>query len=90
MSSRAGSGGLSPGQVRVWHQVRDIHRRFSRTWQPLRMDDDGLTRRESLLRLGGLAAGALGAGALLGGDAGAGDGPQAVAAGSWPACSRRS
>ncbi len=45
------------------------------------MDDHGLTRRESLLRLGGLAAGALGAGALLGDDAGAGDGPRAVAAG---------
>jgi len=45
------------------------------------MDDQGLTRRESLLRLGGLAAGALGAGALLGDEAGAGDGPRAVAAG---------
>ena len=45
------------------------------------MDDHGLTRRESLLRLGGLAAGALGAGALLNDDAGAGDGPKAVAAG---------
>jgi protocatechuate 3,4-dioxygenase beta subunit len=45
------------------------------------MDDHGLTRRESLLRLGGLAAGALGAGALLGDEAGAGDGPRAVAAG---------
>ena len=45
------------------------------------MDDQGLTRRESLLRLGGLAAGALGAGALLGDEAGAGDGPRAVASG---------
>jgi protocatechuate 3,4-dioxygenase beta subunit len=45
------------------------------------MDDQGLTRRESLLRLGGLAAGAVGAGAFLGDDAGAGDGPRAVAAG---------
>jgi protocatechuate 3,4-dioxygenase beta subunit len=45
------------------------------------MDDHGLTRRESLLRLGGLAAGALGAGAFLGDEAGAGDGPRAVAAG---------
>jgi protocatechuate 3,4-dioxygenase beta subunit len=45
------------------------------------MDDQGLTRRDSLLRLGGLAAGALGAGSLLGADAGAGDGPEAVAAG---------
>ncbi|HEV8251041.1 MAG TPA: intradiol ring-cleavage dioxygenase [Gaiellaceae bacterium] len=45
------------------------------------MDERGMTRRESLLKLGGLAAGALGAGAFLGDDAGAGDGPQAVAAG---------
>jgi protocatechuate 3,4-dioxygenase beta subunit len=43
------------------------------------MDDHGLTRRETLLRLGGLAAGALGAGAFLGDDADAG--PRAVAAG---------
>ena len=45
------------------------------------MDDQGLTRRDSLLKLGGLAAGALGASAFLGNDAGAGDGPKAVAAG---------
>ena len=45
------------------------------------MDDQGLTRRESLLRLGGLAAGALGAGAILGDEVAAGDGPRAVAAG---------
>jgi protocatechuate 3,4-dioxygenase beta subunit len=45
------------------------------------MNDQGLTRRESLLRLGGLAAGALGAGAILGDEVAAGDGPRAVAAG---------
>jgi protocatechuate 3,4-dioxygenase beta subunit len=45
------------------------------------MDDNGITRRDSLLKLGGLAAGALGAGVLLGEEAGAGDGPKAVAAG---------
>jgi len=45
------------------------------------MDDHPITRRGSLLKLGGLAAGALGAGVFLGDDAGAGDGPNAVAAG---------
>jgi len=45
------------------------------------MDDRGLTRKDSLLKLGGLAAGAFGAGAFLGADADAGDGPKAVAAG---------
>jgi protocatechuate 3,4-dioxygenase beta subunit len=45
------------------------------------MEDHGITRRDSLLKLGGLAAGALGAGVLLGDDAGAGAGPKAVAAG---------
>jgi protocatechuate 3,4-dioxygenase beta subunit len=45
------------------------------------MDDHGITRRDSLLKLGGLAAGALGAGVFLDDDAGAGDGPKAVAAG---------
>jgi protocatechuate 3,4-dioxygenase beta subunit len=43
------------------------------------MDGDGITRRESLLKLGGLAAGALGAGAFL--EESAGGGPDAVAAG---------
>ena len=45
------------------------------------MDEDRITRRNSLLRLSGLAAGALGTGVFLGDEADAGDGPSAVAAG---------
>src|SRR5215204_7519049 len=87
MSSRRTRWGADPccsGQVRERARLRrrEIHRQLPRrTRQPHGTDERGLTRRESLLKLGGLAAGALGAGVLLGDDAGAGDGPQADAAG---------
>jgi len=45
------------------------------------MDEHRITRRDSLLKLVGLAAGALGAGVFLGERAGAGVGPNAVEAG---------